>query len=98
LPKQVRYSNLVLKRGAVALGSVLNVWLTATLNSGLALPIVTQDLIVMLLDRNGLPLITWTVVGAFPVRWELAPLSSEDNKVLIETLELSYNYFFRLPV
>jgi phage tail-like protein len=97
LPKAVKYPNLVLKRGAVAKGSALGQWVIDTLGSGLAVPIAPKDLMVSLLDAAGNPLISWTFVRAWPLRWELASLTSTDNKVLIETLEMSYNYFTRLP-
>lgn len=97
LPKNVKYPNLVLKRGAVAKGSALGDWVVATLGSGLATPIVPKDLMVTLLDSKGTPLIAWTFVRAWPLRWELAALTSTENKVLIETLEFSYNYFNRVP-
>jgi phage tail-like protein len=98
LPRFVRYPNLVLKRGVVPFGSSLADWLTATLGSGLAVPIVPKDLMVTLLTAIGIPLIAWTFVRAYPVHWQLDSLSSTDNKVLIETLQLNYNYFNRVQV
>lgn len=95
LPRGVTYSDLVLKRGLVPNGSGLAEWVTKTLGGGLAAPIETKDLKVALLNDQGTPTLSWTVVRAYPLRWELAPLDAQDNKLLVETLELAYNYFFR---
>lgn len=96
LPQRGKYPNLVLKRGIVAKGSYLSDWVAETISSGLAVPIKTQNLQVTLLNQTGSPIIAWSFVNAYPVRWEAAALSSQDNKVLIETLELAYNYFERV--
>jgi len=96
LPRYVKYPNLVLRRGAVTSGSTLVDWVTATLGSGLAKPVEPRDLMVSLLNSAGSPLISWTFVRAYPVKWDLAPLDSTQNKVLIESLELAYNYFNRV--
>ena len=97
LPRQVRYPNLVLKRGIVTFGSAFVLWITTTLSSGLAAPVTTKDLMVSLFNTSGIPLLSWVFVAAYPLRWELAPLDSTKNQVLVETLEFSYNYFNRIP-
>lgn len=96
LPKYVTYPNLVLSRGVVTLGSDLSNWILSATGSGLATPIEPKDLLVILLGTAHLPLSAWSIVNAYPVRWELGALSSDSNKVLIETLEFSYNYFTRV--
>jgi phage tail-like protein len=96
LPLPAKYSNLVLKRGVVTKESILAEWFGQTVGSGLSLPIVTQNVLVRLLAPEGnIPLIAWIFVNAWPVRWDVGPLDSMDNKILTETLELSYNYFER---
>lgn len=96
LPKQGKYPNLVLKRGAVATDSFLAEWVGQTVGSSLSLPILPQNLLVTLLNENGNPLIVWAFVNAYPVKTSVSSLNSQDSKILIETLELSYNYFERL--
>jgi phage tail-like protein len=96
LPKQGKYSNLVLKRGAVYTDSFLSEWFGQTVGSGMSLPILPQNLLVTLLNESSVPLIAWAFVNAYPVKWNMAAMNSQDNKILIETLELSYNYFERL--
>lgn len=95
LPRPAKYSNLVLKRGVVTMDSVLAEWVGQTVGSGLALPIITQNLMVTLLGEDGFPMIAWFFVNAYPVKWDVAALNSEDNKVLTETMEFAYNYFER---
>ena len=96
LPKQSKYSNLVLKRGAVTGDSTLIEWAGLTVGSSLTLPILTQNLLVMLLGENSIPLIAWAFVNAYPIKTQIAGLNAQDNKVLIESMEFSYNYFERL--
>jgi phage tail-like protein len=96
LPQRSKYPNLVLKRGLVAKNSFLADWVNSTLGSALSTPIVTQNLQVSLLNESGEPLAAWRFTNVYPIRWETAPLSSQESKVLIETLEFSYNFFERV--
>ncbi|MGB1450867.1 MAG: phage tail protein, partial [Marinirhabdus sp.] len=51
------------------------------------------DLTVKLLNEAHEPLITWNVVHAYPVKWDVGDFNAEENKLVIETIELAYNYF-----
>lgn len=93
LPQRSKYPNLVLKRGIVTKDSFLADWASATLGSNMSTPIKLQTIQVSLLNESGSPTVSWRFVNAYPIRWEIVPLSSQDNKILIETLELSYNFF-----
>jgi phage tail-like protein len=95
LPKHGKYPNLVLKRGMTTKDSFLTEWVAKTLNSNLASPIQLHDLMVTLLNELGAPAITWTFANAYPVKCSVSALNSQDDKILIETLELAYNYFKR---
>lgn len=96
LPGRTKYSNLVLKRGIVTADSFLSEWAGMTVGSSLALPVVTQNLLVTLLNADGWPSVAWGFFNAYPVRWEVGALDSLENRILTETLELSYNYFERV--
>lgn len=98
LPRNTKYSNLVLKRGIVTKFSFLAEWFGLTIGSSLALPIVPFNVLVLLLNEEGWPAVAWSFVSAYPIRWEIAPMDSMDNKILTERLELSYNYSQRLNV
>jgi phage tail-like protein len=95
LPKQAKYPPLVLKRGIVTQDSVLGEWVAATLGSTLSLPIIPQNLLVMLLDGKGDPMVAWGFANAWPLKWKTGSLNSQANEVLIESLEFSYSYFIR---
>jgi len=95
LPTAPKYPNLVLKRGVVVKGSDIADWVKDTLESGLQVPIRPQNVQVSLLDRSSYPVVVWWFSNAWPVKWETGPLNSTDNKILIETLEISYNYMER---
>jgi phage tail-like protein len=98
LPKRGKYSNLVLKRGVVTETSFLSEWVGSSIGASLSLPIIPQNLMVMLLDPSDFPVIVWGFVNAYPVKCDLGPMDSMENKILVETLELSYNYYERVTL
>ena len=93
LPKRAKFSNLVLKRGLVTKGSGLASWCRSALESDLNKPIKPHDLDVQLLDADGKPLMKWSVVRAWPVKWSVSDFKSQENQLVIETLEFAYSYF-----
>jgi phage tail-like protein len=96
LPKSVKHSNLVLKRGIASLTSPLVIWCKATLEAGLAIPVMTQLILVSLLDESGLPLRVWTFENAYPVQWEVDPFNSTKNEVALEKVTLCYTGSMRM--
>ncbi|WP_444997448.1 phage tail protein [Aliikangiella sp. IMCC44359] len=95
LPKAAKYSNLVLKRGVVTKDSFLAEWVGETIGANLSLPIIPQNLLVSLLSNDGYPSIAWLFVNAYPLRWEVSAMNAQQNQLLTENLEFSYNYFER---
>jgi phage tail-like protein len=89
VPVRSKYPNLVLKRGLVVDSDLVG-WCRKALENFEFEP---TDLVVKLLNEEHQPLLTWNIVHAFPVKWALTDLNAEENKLAIETLELSYNYF-----
>jgi phage tail-like protein len=89
LPVRNKYSDLVLKRGALTSSEVIK-WCRNALESFSFKP---TTVLVHLLNDEHEPLITWNVAHAWPKKWSMADLNAEQNAVLIETLELSYNFF-----
>ena len=89
LPVRTKYPNLILKRGML-INSDLIKWCTDTFQTMEVSPI---DLIVSLLNENHEPLKSWKVKHAWPVKWNVSDLNAEENKLVIETIELSYHYF-----
>ncbi|MEM0517016.1 MULTISPECIES: phage tail protein [Aequorivita] len=88
-PVRSKFPNLVLKRGMVT-DSELIKWCRNAIESFQFEPV---DLTVKLLNEKHEPIITWNVVHAYPVKWDVAELNAEESKVMIETIELAYNYF-----
>ncbi|ADO69350.1 phage tail protein [Stigmatella aurantiaca] len=93
LPGAARYPNLVLRRGMVVKTMPLYLWCKATLQANFALPIIPQTVQVVLLNEKAQPLRTWSLMNAWPVKWSVSDFHSMEAEVVIETLELSYQYF-----
>jgi phage tail-like protein len=86
LPRRVTHQNLTLERGFVV-GSPLNLEFNAAMTLFKFAP---STVMVTLLNGDGIPLSAWMFLKAFPVRWQTADLSASEDRVLIDTLELSY--------
>lgn len=93
LPTVTTYQNLVLKRAIVLKSSALAKWCSDTLDNGMAKPIKTQDVSVHLMNAEGAVVGSWTFVNAYPVKWSISNLNSQENSLVIESIELAYNYF-----
>lgn len=92
LPNRVKYENLVLKRGLLK-GSSLYFWMK---NSFSNFDFRPMDILVMLIDERGIPSVTWMFRKTYPVAVKISEFKSTENAVVIETLELAYNYFERV--
>lgn len=86
LPTKVGYDNLVLERGFVV-GSLLNLEFNAAMSLFKFTP---SNVMVTLFGETGIPLAGWLFLKAYPVRWATADLDANDEKILIDTLELAY--------
>jgi phage tail-like protein len=93
LPTGAKYTNLVLKRGLAVAASPFFQWCSTTLQGNLVQPIVPSSILVVLLDPAAAPLRTWSVVNAWPVKWSVSDFNSMEGQVVIETLEIAYQYF-----
>ena len=89
IPVRTKYPNLVLKRGML-LDSGFIAWVRSAVEDFDIQPV---DLTVILLDENHDALQTWSIVQAYPVKWSVADLNAEENKIVVETIELTYHYF-----
>lgn len=96
LPKAVKHTNLVLKRGVAAIDSPLVIWCKSVLEGGLLLPIVPMLVSVYLMNEEQIPIRGWSFSNAFPLKWEVEAFNSTKNEVAIEKIELGYNYSIRL--
>jgi phage tail-like protein len=97
LPLQMSYTPLVLKRGVVTAKSDLFDWIKKSFANGLNAEkraIELQNLDLNLLDDSNNKLITWTFIGAYPIKFDISGLKADSNQLAIETIELSYQRFF----
>ncbi|MBS1744747.1 MAG: phage tail protein [Bacteroidetes bacterium] len=91
LPQRTKYPNLVLKRGYFSsLPSPLITWANDAINN---LDIKPCQVQVMLLNEMHIPAQIWSFQNAYPVKLSMADLKATDNSFLIETLELTYQFF-----
>ena len=89
IPVRTKYPNLVLKRGLLVDSKVVD-WCKDAVEDFNFKPI---DLIVKLLNEKHEPLLSWNFVHAYPIKWSIADFNAEESKVVIETIELVYNYY-----
>ncbi|MGM0621102.1 MAG: phage tail protein [Bacteroidota bacterium] len=89
MPVRTKFPNLVLKRGLLV-NSGLVKWCRDAVEDYDITPV---DLTISLLNEEHEPLMTWNVVHAYPVKWAMADFNAEESKIVIETIELAYNYF-----
>lgn len=95
VPGRTKYNNLVLKRGLFVEGSAMAKWVKKSAQSNLEMSGISRvqlkDVIVSLLDPStGSALMSWSFVNAFPVKWSLGALNSQESAVAIENIELAY--------
>ncbi len=88
-PGRTKYADLVLKRGLLKNSEVWN-WLERSVDT---LEIEPKDVDVTLLNEDHEPLMTWHLVMAWPVKWSVSDLNATNNAFLVESLQLSYQYF-----
>lgn len=94
LPNPPTYPNLVLERGML-IGSQLMQWYKDSVEGFKFEP---HDVTVILLNSLHIPIQAWNFVNAIPIKWTIADLNATENKVLVETVELSYQYYKRIDV
>ena len=89
LPVKTRYPNLVLKRGLFIQSDLID-WCKDAIEN---FKFERRDVTVILLNEQHTPLMTWEISGSFPVKWNVDDFNATESKLVIETIELSYNYF-----
>jgi phage tail-like protein len=94
-PLRSGYQDLVLKRGLTTDMSGLSMWCSQALEDFIFYP---ANLIVSLLNENGNPIKVWYVSHAIPLSYEFSDFNAEENKIVIETITLKYNFFKEIPI
>jgi phage tail-like protein len=88
-PIGTRYSELSLKRGLLV-NSGISDWIMRCIND---FNIQPKNVDVILLNESHEPLITWHLVNAYPTKWSVSDFNAVNNAVVIESLQLYYQYF-----
>lgn len=94
LPDRVTYEKLSLKRGML-IGSKMVAWFKDAVESFKFDP---KTVTVTLLNSEHEPLEAWSFIQAYPVKWSISGFNAQNNELVIETVELSFQYFRRLEV
>lgn len=98
VPRSVKYSNLVLKRGVMPTLSYLTTWVQMVMTSDFLQPISPKNIVVTLNNENGIPVYAWGFANAYPIKWSVSALDSMKNEYLTETIEFRYQYFKWVPI
>lgn len=88
-PQRAKYPDLVLKRGLLKSSAIWD-WTRDCIEN---LDIQPRNVDVKLLNEKHEPLMTWHLIGAYPVKWAVSDLSASSNAYVVETLQLAYQYF-----
>ncbi|MGV3685017.1 MAG: phage tail protein [Daejeonella sp.] len=91
-PNRPVYENLILKRGML-LGSPLITWARNSFDLFEFKPKLVN---LNLLDEKGAPISTWRFINAYPVALKVSDLKAQENAIVVETLELCYDYFTKV--
>jgi len=94
LPTRAKYNNLVLKRGVITDSELIEWFRKAVQN----FEFEPRDLLVELLNEKDEPVAYWSFVQAYPVKWVISDFNANGNSLVIETIELAYQYFQRKQV
>jgi phage tail-like protein len=89
LPLRASYTPLVLKRSLVV-RSELTEWVRDAIEN---FSIKPATVIVALLNEKKEPLIAYQFYNAYPLKWSVSNFNAESSNLVIESLELYYQYF-----
>jgi phage tail-like protein len=87
MPGMHKAGNVTLKRGVFAKDNTFFDWLDGIKRNAVKPSTVT----IKLLDENGNPTMTWTLLNARPAKITAADFNADGNDVAIDTLELTHD-------
>jgi len=88
-PTRTKYTELTLKRGLLVNSGITD-WIKSCIND---FDIHPKNMDIKLLNENQMPLITWHLINAYPTKWSVSDFNSTNNAVVVESLQLYYQYF-----
>ncbi len=91
LPTRARFSNLVLKRGMLKDSELIS-WFSKAIHDFEFKPV---DVSVFLLNEEHEISASWIFTRAYPVKWVISDLKAQENSIVVETIELCYQFFRR---
>lgn len=89
-PVRAKYPELLLKRGLLRDSEVWK-WARECIED---FKITPQQVDVTLLNEKHNPLMTWHLAGAYPTKWAITDLNAMSNAIVVESLQLFYQYFW----
>ena len=89
VPVRTKYPDLSLKRGMLTNSKVID-WCIDALQNRSFKPVQVN---VTLLNEEHNPITTWQFFNVWPKKWSVTDFNAQENSVVIETLDLCYNYF-----
>jgi len=92
LPEQVKFGKLSISRAMVLKKSPVIKWVKDALER---FDFVPRNITVILLNKEHLPLQSWTFVNCWPQKMNISDLNAEESKFVLETLDFNYQYFYR---
>lgn len=95
LPLRTKYENLVLKRGLTSDFSGLTLWCNQALENFVFTP---ANVLVTLLNDKSIPVKSWYVMHAIPIGLEVSEFNAEENKMVIQSLTLSYQFYKEITI
>ncbi|WP_223275007.1 phage tail protein [Tateyamaria sp. syn59] len=89
VPVRASYPDLILKRGLIA-ESAVTTWIRDAVQSFVIRPVTVT---VILLDTQLEPVRSFSVINAWPKKWNVSDFNAETSDIVVETLELAYAHF-----
>lgn len=91
LPGRQSYTNVTLKRGVV---NSIELWdWLHRLSTAAAKRNEKKNMSVVLCNGKGEEQLRWNLIAAYPVKWSVPPMQSEQSSIYVESLELAYQEF-----
>ncbi len=96
IPEHVTHGNLILERGFLRGVSELTLEFNLAMTT---LELVPGSVLVILQDFGNKGFLgAWLFRHTYPVAWSVSDLNSDDNSVVIDTMELAYSHFYSLRI
>ncbi len=89
LPGRTSYQDLVLKRG-MTLVSGVTAWCIDAIENFNYQP---TNMLISLLNEDHLPVSSWYIANAYPIKYEISGLNAENGQIVVESITLRYEYY-----